>query len=171
MSTMEVATRKITNRRGREFSVLLDAADAQFFDKSKWFVSVKRNGDVANVQRNVRVNGTYTVLLLHRALYGIAPGDRSDELIDHINGNVLDNRRANLRLATPLQNSQNRKTYRNNSTGFRGVSWIKRDNKFNAHIDIDGKRKYLGYFATAAEASAVYEAKAREVRGDFYRPL
>jgi hypothetical protein len=171
---MEVSTRLIVNRPGHVFLVILDPADAPLYDAHKWFVSLRPNGDVAYVGRNVTrpgAPGQKDNVKLHRILFGFSPGEFPETLIDHANGSPLNNRRANLRLATNQQNCQNCKIHRDNTSGFRGVHLNKRSGKFQAYINIDGKKTHLGFFATAAEASAVYEARAREVFGEFYRPL
>ena len=86
---------------------------------------------------------------------------------DHINGNKLDNRRENLRLCTHSQNLANRKLQSNNITGFRGVCWVSRDQRYMASIKVKGKNIYLGYVKRAGEAAAAYDAKALEVFGEF----
>jgi hypothetical protein len=79
-------------------------------------------------------------------------------MIDHINGNPLDNRFKNLRLSNHKLNGQNQKAYRpkNKSTQLLGASWHKRHKRFISFIKVDGKRKHLGYFDTAEEAHAAY---------------
>lgn len=81
--------------------------------------------------------------------------------------NALDNRRANLRLATKSQNQMNRRIQRNNTSGFKGVHLFKRTGKFRAYIMVQGKEKHLGYFATAEEAHVAYVKAAVEIHGEF----
>jgi hypothetical protein len=81
--------------------------------------------------------------------------------IDHIDGNKSNNRFANLREATPSQNTQNqRRAMRTNKLGILGV--ILARGKFRAQIWFDGKNKFLGYFATAEAAHAAYLAAKRK---------
>lgn len=77
------------------------------------------------------------------------------KLIDHINGDRLDNRIENLREVTPQQNSLNC-TQKSNSSPYRGVS--ARDGVFRAAITLDGKKRHLGTFETAEEAAEAYNA-------------
>jgi hypothetical protein len=85
-------------------------------------------------------------------MHGDIPADRH---IDHINGSRSDNRIANLRPATPSQNGQNRHgAQRNSKSGILGVSWHARAKKWQAHRN----SKYLGVFATQADAIAAWEA-------------
>jgi hypothetical protein len=86
--------------------------------------------------------------------------------IDHKNHNRSDNRIDNLRLATKSQNNANAPLQSNNSTGFKGVSWNKRDKKYIASIKFRGKtvRKSCG---TAEEAARIYDYCARRLFGEF----
>jgi hypothetical protein len=79
---------------------------------------------------------------LHRFLMG----DCGDRVVDHINHDVRDNRKENLRLATPQQNCFNSKRNSNNSTGYKGVSINSAYNKYAAQIYFNNKRIFLGYF-------------------------
>ena len=84
-------------------------------------------------------------------------------VIDHINGNRLDNRIENLRDVTRQQNSWNlQKAKRNSKSGYLGVCWRPTRNAWKAEIRIDGKKVWLGHFATAEEASAAYQAAKKE---------
>ena len=89
--------------------------------------------------------------------------------VDHINMNPLDNRRENLRVATHKQNTFNTNKHSNNKSGFKGVSFDKNAQKFRAKINIDGKRKHLGYFATAVAAYECYKRAAIQHHGEFAR--
>ena len=91
------------------------------------------------------------------------------ELIDHINGNTADNTLTNLRECTILQNSQNRSKPKNNTSGFKGVSFYKKLDKWVAHLGINGTQKHLGYYVTPEEASEAYNKAAKELHGEFYK--
>lgn len=86
---------------------------------------------------------------------------------DHANGNKLDNRRANLRAATRGQNATNSKLHSNNTSGYRGVTYLKRTNKWRAHISIDGMMVYLGNHDTPEKAANAYNVVARNHFGAF----
>lgn len=101
----------------------------------------------------------------HRAAYAIVTGDWPSWTVDHINGDTLDNRFANLREATPAQQAMN--TVKGEKS-VRGVACHKRVGgvKFSASI-----RVHLGYFDSEAEAAAAYESAARQVHDRaFYLP-
>lgn len=90
-------------------------------------------------------------------------------LRDHINGDRLDNRRSNLRLATALQNSANAKRRSDNTSGFKGVYWNKQIRRWKVQIRDGAKRIHLGYFHDVMDAARAYDAKAKEFFGEFAR--
>jgi len=83
--------------------------------------------------------------------------------IDHINGNKLDNRLENLRLATNNQNQQNRPAPKNSSSGYRGVTWHKQVNKWMSRICHNGERTTIGFFDSAEEAYTAYKKEANKL--------
>ena len=87
--------------------------------------------------------------------------------IDHINGLRDDNRIANLREATRMQNCANSFGRTTNTTGFKGVSWRKRDQCFCAGIRVNGKRLHLGHYTRAEDAYAAYCEASRTLHGEF----
>jgi len=87
--------------------------------------------------------------------------------IDHINGDGLDNRKANLRLATAAQNSRNRRQRRGKSSKYKGVSFIKPKGKFVAEITCNGKRMSLGHFESEVEAAKAYDETAKKYHKEF----
>ena len=89
--------------------------------------------------------------------------------IDHINGDGTDNRIANLRVATASENSLNSKRRIDNKSGFRGITWSKRSEKWLVHIGHGGKVLHLGLFDTIEEAKAVREEAAKRLHGAFAR--
>ena len=87
------------------------------------------------------------------------------KVIDHINGNGLDNRRSNLRIVAQAQNCMNKKPY--SSSGYKGVTFDARYNSWQARIGINGKRITLGSCKTAIEAAKLYARAAKEIQGDY----
>jgi hypothetical protein len=102
---------------------------------------------------------------MHREVCAVA----DDEQVDHINRCKLDNRRANLRAATNRQNLGNMGLLRSNTSGFRGVSWRKRRQKWEASISVDGRNIFLGHFTDKAEAARAYDDAAKRSFGEFAR--
>lgn len=96
---------------------------------------------------------------LHRFIANAGPGDS----VDHVNGDGLDNRRANLRKLTHAQNHQNRQGLQaNNTSGYRGVTWDKIHNRWAAHCKVDGKMRTVGYSDNAHEAGRIAAEWRRE---------
>lgn len=100
---------------------------------------------------------------MHRLLMTSPTGT----MVDHINGNGLDNRKENLRVVTNSQNLMNRGKNKNNTSGYKGVLWDKVRNKWIALIGFNNKNIYLGRFFTKNEAAFAYNAKAEELFGEF----
>lgn len=99
-------------------------------------------------------------ILLHRVILDLKHGDGLQS--DHVNGDRLDNRRANLRVVTHAQNGQNVAPRRGCTSAFRGVSWDKVNEKWRAYARIDGRMHTLGRFAeeaTAADVAARFRAE------------
>ena len=120
-------------------------------------------------QINLCKKGKVKMFKVHR-LVGKAFLENPDEkpMIDHIDENKSNNNVKNIRWATSSDNGCNQGKRMNNTSGYKGVSFNKPSNKYLARININGKLKHLGLFETAEEASVAYEAKAKEIHGEFY---
>lgn len=89
--------------------------------------------------------------------------------VDHINKNILDNRRANLRLVTKQQNQHN--TYKRSGTAskYKGVAWLTSRHKWAAQMKVGGKHIHLGCFFSEEDAARAYDTKARELHKEYGR--
>ena len=98
---------------------------------------------------------------------------KPDVVTDHIDGNRLNNQRANLRYATRCENKRNSRLNSNNTSGYKGVSWLGRDKRWMAWIHVDGQNRYIGSFTSEVEAAYHYNLKAAEIFGEFawFNPL
>ena len=104
------------------------------------------------------------IIKMHRQIIG----QKNKKLVDHINGNGLDNRKANLRPATPKQNSWNRRINKTKcSSKYIGVHKCKENNKWRAKIKDNGRIKHLGYFNSEIEAAKTYDRVAKKLRKEF----
>ncbi len=103
--------------------------------------------------------------LLHRRLMG----DPEGMVVDHINGNVLDNRLENLRIVTQAQNAINQGLSKNNKSGYKGVNWDKGIKKWTAYITFQRTRYFLGAFDLLEDALEVREEAERKYHGEYAR--
>lgn len=103
--------------------------------------------------------------LLHRMVIERVESDFQQ--VDHINHNILDNRRSNLRAATARQNIANIALTKLNKSGVKGVFWNKTQNKWVAVIKDHGKVKRIGSFFCLRKAAQAYDKAAQEMYGEF----
>ena len=114
------------------------------------------------------------MIWMHRIILGLQDPETGTSLVehtieaDHISGDGLDNRRANLRRATRSQNAANRSLRPRTKTGYRGVS--RSGNRFYARLMSQGTQHYLGMYSTAIEAARAYDAAAHAHHGAFATP-
>lgn len=109
--------------------------------------------------------GRLPALRMHRVIMAPDPGF----VVDHIDGNGLNNCRANLRIASETQNNQNQRLKANNTSGVKGVCWHRARGKWFAQISCNGKRMGIGYFANIEDAAAAYAKASNELHGQFGR--
>lgn len=105
----------------------------------------------------------------HRIAWALVHGVIPTTDIDHIDGDKQNNAPSNLRLATRSQNNYNAKKRRDNTSGYKGVSFDKARGKWDARFNVKGKTVHLGRFATAEQAKAAYDKAASALRGDFHK--
>lgn len=115
-----------------------------------------RIGDGYAVRTQWHADRTREKLSMHRVVMGLGRGDEMQ--VDHINGDRLDNRAANLRLVTIEAQGQNKRSRKGSTSRFRGVA--RRRNRWQAYITVDGVRTHLGFFGAEEEAGAA----ARQAR-------
>lgn len=141
------------------------------FDKNllmlDWHPSYNsRTGKLAAIQTTQKgSNGKQVVLSLHRIVMRQATGNGT--IIDHKDGNPANNRKDNLRLCTGAENNHNQAKNKNNTSGFKGVSYHKPTGKYVARIIVDSKQIWLGRFDAAEEAHEAYCSAAIKYHGDY----
>ena len=158
------AFRKIPLTQG-QFAIV-DPADYPRLSKYKWRLCRTKGKNVLYAERSIRLpNGRYSRILMHRQLIHVPEG----YVIDHINCSGLDNRRANLRLATIAQNAWN-SGKRNPRSGYKGVWFAKDKGLWRAAIWHNNKRKHLGYFKNKLDAAKAYDKAATKLHKEFACP-
>ncbi|MDG9858223.1 AP2 domain-containing protein [Pseudomonas nitroreducens] len=145
--------------------IIVDDDDFDSLEKFNWRI-IGKGYAARNVAPENPSEGRI-VAYMHREILGLQKGD--SRVVDHVNGNPLDNRRCNLRVCTTSQNGMNRGPAAHNKSGFKGVFWDRRRSKWTAYIRVDGRQKYLGLFATPEMAHQAYSAAALEFHGAFAR--
>ena len=117
------------------------------------------------MRRGERRNGLVILFRMHRQIMGLEHDD--ERQVDHINGNGLDNRKSNLRICTPSENSCNRKRRVDNKSGYKGVYWDAKSERWRASIRKDGRRYHLGFFDSPQEAYEKYKSASFTHHGEF----
>jgi hypothetical protein len=143
------------------FVSIVDDADYEWLSMWKWYYS---KGYAA--RQSKRALGRSKTLYMHREILHAPDGVE----VDHIRtGETLDNRKENLRISTTAQNQFNRKLQINNTSGFKGVYWNKKNKVWEAQIKFNQRSIYIGRFDTAKKAALAYDEKASELFGKFAR--
>lgn len=141
----------------RNMCTLVDAGDYRELSKYGWYAL--RSDISFYAARKVGK----TTILMHREILKLTKG----EYTDHINGNTLDNRKCNIRKCTNAENARNQKRRRDNTSGYKGVSYFKRDNNYRARIKVNYKQIHLGYFNNKTDAAKAYDVAAKKYHGEF----
>lgn len=143
--------------------ILIDEEYLNLVQQFKWRVAKTSNR--GRIYAMAKSNGK--TIYMHRLIIDAKKG----EVVDHINGNGLDNRKSNLRIVTHKQNAWNIGKKSNGTTSkYLGVGWVHKDKAYQARIRTDsGIRISLGYFDNEIDAAKAYNMKAIELRGEYAR--
>lgn len=148
----------------RAQSAIVDDSIYDELNLYKWYANWSPCTKSFYAQRS-KASPRREVIAMHRYILSLKKGDGYQA--DHINGNTLDNRSVNLRKCTPSENKRNRKLHRDNTSGFRGVSWHKQHRKWMAQYSCEGKRKCIGVFKSKKDAAQAYVLIAHLQYGEF----
>lgn len=146
---------ELKGSKGKGRFAIVDAEDFDRLNRYKWYPSPKGYA--------FRVESEGKNIWLHKCIIPT----KTNQWIDHKNGNPLDNRKENLRFATNKENQWNSKLRRDNTSGYKGVS--KSGKKWQANIRVSGTAKYMGVFSSKKEAAIAYNKEAKKEFGEFAR--
>ena len=139
---------------------LIDDADYLLVASFSWHAKRDHNWYAAHTP-----SPTASKVFMHRLIVGAARG----QIVDHINGDTLDNRRANLRIVTAHQSAMNRGPHAGSSSRFIGVTLHRQLGKWQASIGRAADFTYLGCFVNESEAARAYDIAAADRYGAFAR--
>ena len=141
---------------------LVDDSDFKELNRFKWYASKSRKTFYAVRKCKCPVDDKWYLIRMHRQIMNTSRGIQTD----HKNGNGLDNQRSNLRVCTHAENQHNRRSYYGTSK-YKGVYWFKRNKKWMAYIQQNGKHYNLGSFTNEIDAAKAHDTKAVELFGEF----
>lgn len=149
---------QLNSRSNEQYFALVDDEDYEYLNQFNWHLVVRQEGSM-HVQKSLQGITVY----MHSLIL------KTSTLIDHKNRDGLDNQKHNLRLANKSQNGANRTKQINNTSGYKGVYWFKRDHCWRAMIQFKGTIKHLGYFVDKITAAKAYNDAATKYFGEFAR--
>ena len=138
----------------------------EYLLETKWYVRLEKSGKVGAIRSNEKINGKHKTILLHRKILKISD---KNIVIDHIDGNPLNNRLSNLRICSQNDNNKNASIRKDNTSGYKGVYFDKISNKWKSSIQSNKKRIILGLFNTPEEAYAAYCEASKKYHGEYGR--
>lgn len=142
---------------------IVDDEDFDDLSKFKWHALRQRDGSFCACRMSGRPKRQR--VYMHRQILCVV--DRQF-FVDHKNHNPLDNRRSNIRIATPAQNRHNSRPNNVKKTSkFLGVSWSKEHKSFRVALSINGKQQIIARSADEVEAAKLYNEAARKHYGEF----
>lgn len=140
------------------YSTIVDDEDFEELSKYKWYVMTNGKGDYIYASRE------HKTITMHRYIMRFSLGDKN--VINHINGNTLDNRKQNLRIVSKSESQFYKKKRLNCTSKYKGVHWHRAANVWRSQITINNKNIYLGSFNYEIEAAISYNEAAKKYFGE-----
>ncbi len=148
----------------RGMAAIVDAEDAPIVNKYRWYAAKSPSTHNYYAYTSPMRDGKK----LHISMSRLIMNAPKDKFVDHRDGNTLDNRKGNLRLATTAQNNRNRQRMNpQNTSGFNGVFWERKVNKWRVQVSIHNKRHHVGVFETLPDAVEAQRRASLEFYGEF----
>lgn len=144
-------------------TALVDDADYLYINQFKWFAKQHTKGGVWYATRGRRVSGKRVEDKMETFIIQVPNG----MIIDHKDGNGLNNKKDNLRASTRSENARNCKTY--GRSKYTCVSWSETHQVWVVRVTMDGKRKFIGTFKNELEAAIIANISMRKYYGKFAR--
>lgn len=152
----------VTSPKYGNETACIDDEDYEKVKGYKWVVDVRRRGR-KYARASVKISkNKFSYVYLHRLIMGFPK-----YLVDHKDGNGLNNTKDNLRIATCQENQRNQRMPSNNTTGYKGVHFYKAYNKYSVSIRANKKQIFGGYFPTPIEAAKKYNEMAVLYHGEY----
>ena len=139
---------------------IVDDEDYERVNQYTWFMHTAGYA----IRHGKRRKGERSKVFMHHEINGYPEMGMQ---VDHINRNPLDNRKSNLRFCSVSQNQANTTMHVDNTSGKKGVTWHKRNKKWQAQIMCGGKHNYLGQYDNLELANTAYEEAAKRLFGDY----
>lgn len=150
------------NIHGRH-CIYLDKEGLDLYYKFNWSIHKGRNSFY--LFRNTNIKNKKSSIQFHRELLGVTS---KNQVVDHINGNGLDNRFSNIRVCSQMENTRNcRKHIKKTHSKYKGVTYRKSRGKYQAQIKVNYKYIYLGCFYNENDAARAYNSAALKHFGSF----
>lgn len=144
---------------------VVDEADYELVKAHKWHACKPKNKNIFYAKTTIKIKGEYKHIKLHRFILNATIGS----MVDHIDGNGLNNQRSNLRFCNYSENQRNRSATKKSKTGFKGVFKSQSGQRFVSKLGINGKDIYLGTFDHKEQAAKAYDYMAKKLCGKFAR--
>lgn len=145
----------------RGYVSLVDDTDYDWLMTMKWHAVKNKNKFYA--ARGINKDGKVKIYGMHRVILGLTDPSM---VVDHIDGDGLNNQRSNLRVCTSHENVRNSKS-RGGASKYKGVSWYRKTKKWVAAITYNRSRKTIGYFHKEEDAAKAYNEYAAKHHGGF----
>jgi len=155
----EILLSKYGKNKGK-YVALVDDEDYERVNKLNWYIKIRKSNNLYYAVRQFAHNNKMKCQFMHSYILGLP-------MIDHKDHNGLNNQRLNLRECTTIQNCQNQRISLNGSSIYKGVNWNNYSKKWVSQIGVNYRRIFIGRFKDEIEAAKAYDAKAKELFGEF----